>query len=106
MNVEEIFSEALKQQAEKNYDAALKLLANAKKSLDEFYRKVYSSEAAVFKERGNFVKEYYALKKILPLLKFSSPPKKNLLPKFLFALRQVAKICFCLMRLQNFVSWR
>ena len=77
MNVEEIFSEALKQQAEKNYDAALKLLANAKKSLDEFYRKVYSSEAAVFKERGNFVKEYYALKKILCPLSATPKPSRH-----------------------------
>ena len=108
MNVEEIFSKALKQRQSKNYDAALKLLEDAKKYLDEFYRKVYSSEAAIFKERGNLVEEYHTLKKILPLLKFSSPSEKNFASEIffraaescrnLFLLNEAAEFCFLTMQ--------
>ena len=111
MNVEEIFSEALKQRQSKNYDAALKLLEDTKKSLDEFYRKVYSLEAAVFKERGNFVKEYHALKKILPLLKFSSPAEKKFTSEIftrtaescrnIFLLNEAAEFCFLAMQVNR-----
>ena len=108
MDVKKIFFKAHEQFQKKKYDAALKLLEDAKKSLDELYGKVYSLEAAVFNERGNFVQEYYTLKKILPFLKFSSSEEKIFTSEIFF---RVVKSCmglfllneaaeFCLLAMQ------
>ena len=60
----------------KNYDAALKI-ADKLKRRDPNYKMSYYLESAVWKDLNNYVKEYDALKKILPLLDFSSPAEKN-----------------------------
>ncbi|MBQ3336221.1 MAG: hypothetical protein IJG80_02345 [Selenomonadaceae bacterium] len=60
----------------KNYDAALKI-ADKLQRRDPNYKMSYYLEFAVWKDLNNYVKEYDALKKILPLLKFSSPAEKN-----------------------------
>ena len=75
MNLEQIHSEGVRQYRAKNFDAALEI-ADELRRLDPNYKMSYYLESAVWKERGNFVKEYDALKKILPLLKLSSPEEK------------------------------
>ena len=83
MTLEEIHSQGFKFYTEKNFDAALKVASKLQK-IDPTYKMGYYLEAAVWKELDNTVKEYYALKKILPLLEFSSPDEKNFAIEILF----------------------
>ena len=78
MNIQEMYSKAEKLSDAKSYDAALKILEKIKRAAPR-YRKAHSLEAFIWKARNNSVKEYYALKRVLPLLDFSSPREKNLL---------------------------
>ena len=84
MNIQEMFSKADKLSDEKKYDEALKILDKIK-LVAPTYRKAHSLEASIWNARKNDVKEYYALKRILPLLDFSSPKGKNFAMK-VFAL--------------------
>ena len=108
MNIEELYSKANEEFNSKNYDAALKSLDDIKKSCDEFYRKVYSLEASVWEKRKSLVAEYYALKKILPFLKFNSFEERKFSAEILtrivnscrnlFLLAEGAKFCFLAMQ--------
>lgn len=84
MNIQEMQSKAAKLSKEKKYDAALKILEKIK-SVAPNYQKAHYLEASIWNARKNCVKEYYALKRILPLLDFSSPEGKNFAMK-IFAL--------------------
>ena len=108
MNVEKLYSKGFKEYKKKNYDAALKLLDKIEQ-LEQNKGRVYLLKATVWKERGNFIKEYYALKKILPFLEFSTPEGKNFaLEVFLclinacrdvFLMTEASEFCFLAMQL-------
>ena len=76
MNLEELHAEGYEFYKAKNFDAALKV-ADELQRLAPNNKKGYYLEAAVWHELDNPAKEYCALKKILPLLEFSSPEEKN-----------------------------
>lgn len=76
MNIREMYSKAEKLFEAKNYDAALKILEKIKLVAPK-YKKAYSLEASIWNARKNDIKEYYVLKKLLPLLDFSSPKGRN-----------------------------
>ncbi|MBQ3443807.1 MAG: hypothetical protein IJG33_11235 [Selenomonadaceae bacterium] len=82
MNIQEMYSKAEKLSDAKSYDAALKILEKIKRAAPR-YRKAHSLEAFIWKARNNSVKEYYALKRVLPLLDFSSPKGKRFAMKIL-----------------------
>lgn len=82
MNIQEMYSKADKLSKEKKYDAALKILDKIKIVAPNYY-KAYFLEASIWHKRDNDIKEYYALKKILPLLDFSSPEGKEFAMKVL-----------------------
>ena len=93
MNIEELFWQADKEFKSKNYDAALKILDNIKQ-LDPKNKKAYYLEAAVWRELGDTLKAYLAMKKLLPLLDFSSHKGNNLtddaLGNFYFICKELA----------------
>ena len=72
----EMYSRALAQYEAKNYDAALKILDDLKRRAPD-YRKAYSLEVCIWDERGNTLKEFYTLEKMLPLFDLSLPDDKN-----------------------------
>ena len=76
MNLEELHAKGFEFYKAKNFDAALKV-AEELQRLDPKYKLGYYLESAVWHELDNSFKEYCALKKILPLLEFSSPEEKN-----------------------------
>ena len=69
---QELYEAACEQHKRKNYDAVFKILDEIKRR-DPTFKRAYYLEGWTWEELGNYVKEYYALEKILPLLKFSSP---------------------------------
>ena len=71
-----VYSAAQEQLEKKNYDAVFKILDEIKRRNPKF-RSAYYLEAQTWASLGNFVKEYYALEKILPLINFSAPEEKN-----------------------------
>lgn len=89
MNIQEMYSKAEKLSDAKNYDAALKILEKIKRVAPN-YKYAHSLEASIWNDRNNDIKEYYALKKLLPLLDFSSPKGKSFAMK-VFAL--ISKNC-------------
>jgi len=74
--LQRVYLAACEQYEKKNYDATLKILDEIK-SRDPKFKRAYYLEAQAWDGLGNSVKEYYALEKILPLLKFSAPEEKN-----------------------------
>lgn len=80
MNIKEMYSKAEKLSDEKKYDAALKILEKIKRVAPN-YKDAHFLEAGIWSAKKNDVKEYYALKKVLPLLDFSSPKEKNIAMK-------------------------
>ena len=88
MNLEKLHAKGFELYKAKNFDAALKV-ADELQRLDPKYKKGYYLEAAVYHELENSVKEYLALKKILPLLDISSPEGKNFAAEILFHLGEV-----------------
>ena len=74
--IQELYSEACEQHKIKNYDAVFKILDEIKR-LDPTFKRAYYLEAWTWECLGNFVKQYYAMEKILPLLDFSSPEEKE-----------------------------
>ena len=83
MNLEELHSKGFELYKAKNFDAALKV-ADELQKLDPKYKMGYYLEAAVWKEIGNTLKEYYAMKRVLPLLDFSSLKEKSFAAEILF----------------------
>ena len=73
---QELYDKGCKLHREKNFDAVFKITDEIKK-LDPTFKRAYYLEAWTWRDLGNTVKEYYALEKILPLLKFSSPEEKK-----------------------------
>ena len=107
MDIEKLYSKAVKEYKKKNYDAALKFIEEVER-LDPKNKQAYFLEASAWHELGNSVKEYYAMKKILPLLEFATPEGKRLaVDTFtklinsclnLFLLTEVAEFCFLAMQ--------
>lgn len=89
MNIQEMYAKAEKLSDAKNYDAALKILEKIKRAAPN-YKDAHVLEAGIWNAQKNDVKEYYALKRLLPLLDFSSPKGKNFAMK-VFAL--IGKNC-------------
>ena len=77
MEVWEIYAAAVSEYQAKNFNAALKLLDEIKKG-DPNYKKAYLLESYIWRERGNFVKEFNAFAELLPLLDFSNPTQEDL----------------------------
>ena len=75
MDVDELYLQAEEMHKAKNYDAEFKILDEIKK-IDPTYKRAYYMEAWALENLGNYVKEYYALEKILPLLDFSSSEER------------------------------
>ncbi len=76
MTTEELYIQAENFHKEGNYDAEFKILDEIHR-LDPTYKSAYYLEAWALENLGEYVKEYYALEKILPLLKFSTPKEKS-----------------------------
>ena len=92
--VDELFSAAHEQYRKKNFDAALKILDELK-NLAPDRKEAYALESEVWRALENPVKEFRALEKILPLLKFSTPDEKI----FAFtALNNIGNDCYALAR--------
>ena len=72
MNVKEMLVRAFREVDSKNYDAALKILKKIKRTSPNERDAVYL-EARIYDELKNYVKEYHALKNLLPLLDTSTP---------------------------------
>ena len=90
IDVNELYLQAIEQQKNQNYDAALKI-AYELQSLDRTAKiKGHYLEAIVWEKLENTVKEYYALKKMLSLLDFSSSEMKELAADIL---TNVATVC-------------
>ena len=85
MNADKMYSKAQKQFRARNYDAALEILDEIKKIAPK-HKDAHFLEAKIWNERGNLVKEYYALKKLLPLLKVSTPEEKNFVVNIISAI--------------------
>ena len=92
--VDELFSTAHEQYREKNFDAALKILDELKNFAPDF-KEIYALESEVWRALSNPVKEYRALEKTLPLLKFSSPEEKIFAAT---ALNNIGNACYELAR--------
>ena len=93
MNLEELHAKGYEFYKAKNFDAALKI-ADELQRLDPKYKLGYYLEAAVWHELDNSFKEYCALKKILPLLEFSSPEEKKFAIHVLSNVRSIfSKFC-------------
>ena len=69
MKVDKKYAKPAKEFLEKNYEAALKLLYKMR-TRDKVF---YYLEAGIFNGLKNYLKEYRALKKLLPLLSRYSP---------------------------------
>ena len=89
MEVWDIYAQAIDAFKAKDYDAALELLAEIKRR-EPGYRKTYLLESYIWKERDNFVKEFDALSKLLPLLNPLTPDIKDLASQ---ALNRFANTC-------------
>ena len=89
MNIREMYLKAKEKSEAKKYTAALKILEEIRLVAPN-YKQAYALEAEIWNARKNDLKEYYALKKLLPLLDFSSPKGKNFAMK-VFAL--IGKTC-------------
>ena len=76
MNIRKLYLKAIKEYESKNPVAALKILDEVER-LEPTHKQAYYLEGAAWKELGNIVKEYHALKKILPLLNFSSVKERD-----------------------------
>ena len=76
MTTEELYIQAENFHKEGNYDAEFKILDEIHR-FDPTYKSAYYLEAWALENLGEYVKEYYALEKILPLLKFSTPKEKS-----------------------------
>ena len=88
-----VYSAAQEQLEKKNFDAVFKLLDEIKRRAPTF-RAAYYLEARTWDSLGNFVKEYYALEKILPLLNFAAPDEKDFAAEVLFHLGEAcAELC-------------
>ena len=75
-DVEELFSKATKEMEEKNYDAALATIEEIKK-IDPTFKRALHMEVCIWEERKNYVQEYYATKRVLAILDYSSTAGKN-----------------------------
>ena len=89
--IQELYSEACEQHKIKNYDAVFKILDEIKR-LDPTFKRAYYLEAWTWECLGNFVKQYYAMEKILPLLDFSSPEEKEFAAEVLLHLGDAAQM--------------
>ena len=89
MEVWEIYAAAVSEYQAKNFDTALKLLDEIKK-VAPTYRKTYLLEAYIWRDRGNVIKEFNALSKIIPLLVLSDAEQKDLAA---YALSLFAGVC-------------
>ena len=77
MEVWDIYAQAVAEYQAKNLDATLELLDVIKRR-DPYYRKAYILEAYVWRDRKNFVRDFDALQKALPLINASDPAQKDL----------------------------
>ena len=82
MNVEKLYSKANKEFEAKNYNAALKLLDKIKKYAPNNKDALWL-EARIEFHSNNSVKAFYALKKILPLLEYSSTEGRHFASRIL-----------------------
>ena len=73
MKLKKKYAKVIKEYEAKNYDAALRLLHKMKANDKDYY----CVELAIFDKLKNTVKEYRALKKLLPMLSPSSPEDKE-----------------------------
>ena len=103
MNVEKLYSRAEKQFKAKNYDETLKILEKVKR-LDPKNKKAIYLEMITYKTLDNTVKEYYILEKILLMLDFSSPEKKDLSARLLFRIGKVSAELALLSKSKEFFS--
>ena len=92
MEVWDIYAQAVAEYKATNLDATLELLDEVKRR-DPYYRKAYMLEAYVWRDRKNFVREFDALQKVLPLLDASDPAQKDLATE---AANLLAFACFWL----------
>jgi len=89
LEVWDIYAQAVDEYKAKNYDAALKLLYEIQRR-EPGYRKAYMLESYVWSTRGNVVKDFDALSKLLPLLNPVTPDVKDLASQ---ALSRFADAC-------------
>ena len=89
MEVWDIYAQAVDEYKAKNYDAALELLYEIQRR-EPGYRKAYMLESYIWSSRDNFVKNFDALSKLLPLLNPVTPDIKNLASQ---ALSRFAETC-------------
>ena len=75
-DVNELFSKVTKEMDEKNYDAALATIEEIKK-IDPTFKRALHMEVCIWEERKNYVQEYYATKRLLGVLDYSSTAGKN-----------------------------
>ncbi|MBQ9497517.1 MAG: hypothetical protein IJR52_08110, partial [Selenomonadaceae bacterium] len=77
MDILEKYEEALKLYREKNFDAALKLVAQVEAAAPH-WKKSFLLEIFIRREQGEAVKEFFLLEKFLPRLDPDSADEKNL----------------------------
>ncbi|MBQ3337468.1 MAG: hypothetical protein IJG80_08705, partial [Selenomonadaceae bacterium] len=77
MDILEKYEEALKLYREKNFDAALKLVAQVEAAAPH-WKKSFLLEIFIRREQGEAVKEFFLLEKFLPRLDLNSADEKNL----------------------------
>ena len=77
VEVWEIYVQAVDEYKAENFDATLKLLDEVTRR-DPDYKKAYMLESFIWNKRKNFVKEFNALTKALPLFDTSDPEQKSL----------------------------
>lgn len=113
MEVWEIYAAAVSEYQAKNFDAALKLLAEIKK-VAPGYRKAYLLESYIWHERCNFVKEFNALAGLMPLLDLANPEQYGLATLALHLFTQVCRqlganeeiVSLCLLSAERFEELR
>ena len=76
MNIKELYSKGVKACNLKNFDEALKI-AKELQELAPHAIHGYYLEAKIWNKLNKLIKEFYANKKLLPLLKFSSLQEKD-----------------------------
>ena len=97
MDARELYSKACELYRAKNFDDALALLDEVKKLAPDF-KEAYATESEIRRDLNNPVKEYRALEKILPLLKFSTSEEKF----FAAAVFQnMGNVCYLLARVEE-----